>query len=441
MNGLDLAVVGGGWAGCAAAVEAALRGARVTLYEAGHVLGGRAKRIEGGEAWPHPLDNGAHILIGAYRESLRLMTAVGVDPERAFMRLPLHFRSADRAGFMLVAHPRWPAPLHLAWGLLTVKGLDWAERLGIDALMRRLKRWRWEPPPTWTVADLVRETGQRARVVKLLWEPLCLAALNTAMDEADARIFATVLRDSFGAARADSDMLLPRVDLSAAFPEPAGRWLAGQGHAVHRGAPVRRLEPGGSGWRVDGLPHDAVILATQPSAASRLLADSGLEDPGLSGLAFRSITTVYLRLAAPFRLAHPLLALEEDAARGRHGQWVFDRAMLRGDGATAPGELAFVISVREQHLAMSDDALVTSLVAQLEGALRQALPPVAAARRITDRRATLAVTPGLARPVNATRRPGLHLAGDYTDTGYPSTLEGAVRSAMKAVDLALARPR
>ena len=170
---MKVAVIGGGWAGIAAAVELTASGATTTLYEAGRVLGGRARSvsIDG-----RTLDNGQHILLGAYRDTLALMRRVGADPELLLERHPLQV--VDHTGFRL-ALPEWPAPLHVAWGLLSARGVDWREKLATAWWMQGIKARRFRLDEDCSVAEWLDAAGQTGALRRHLWEPLCLAALNT----------------------------------------------------------------------------------------------------------------------------------------------------------------------------------------------------------------------------------------------------------------------
>ncbi|WP_454689529.1 hydroxysqualene dehydroxylase HpnE [Achromobacter aloeverae] len=456
-----VAVVGAGWAGLAAAVALHDRGWAVTVLEAGRTPGGRARRVAHPD-FDAPLDNGQHILLGAYTDTLALMRRLGRDPARLLARLPLALASLDGA-FRLRA-PRLPAPLHAAAALLGARGLDGAARGAALRLMLALRRARWETPAADSVAALLARHGQPESAVRWLWEPLCLAALNTPAAQADARLFAHVLRDSLAGRRAASDLLLPRADLSALWPDAAAALCE-----VRYGVTVRCVEPDARGVRIDGDAYDAAVLAVPPANAARLLAAALGDDFGdalgddnaahasaarhggpehddnlaarLAGFEYSPIATLNLRLAAPWRLPMPMMMLREDAARGHDGQWLFDRAALANDPAR--GELSVVVSAASRlagRLARDGrDAVVAALIEQVgEQAARgglPALPSVARAELLVDKRATFLATPGLARPGNATAWPTLCLAGDWTDTGYPAVLEGAVRSGQRAAAL------
>jgi squalene-associated FAD-dependent desaturase len=413
-----VAVVGAGYAGLAAAMELTRAGAAVTLYEANRVAGGRARRVEYRESL---LDNGQHLLLGAYRETLELIEEVGAS--HGLARFPLTLLMPPR--FALVA-PRWPAPLHLAAALLRAKGLSWGERLAAMRFALALKRARFKTRHS-TVAQLV--ASQPPHVRRWLWEPLCLSALNTPMAEADAQVFVNVLRDAFFHARRDSDLVIPTVDLSALFPDAALEWLGRRGTRLRLGARVNALELHGAQWIVRGSEKsetfDAVVCAVAPFQAHGLLPDIpalARLKAGLQTLGYEPISTVYLQYDAPARLPFPMVALGQG-----YVQWVFDREALSG----AHGLLAAVISASGPHLTLGQDMLGT--VAHRE--ICAALGPRAAPRwtkSITEKRATFACTPGAFRPEVATGAPGLVLAGDYIASDYPATLESAVRSGRRA---------
>ncbi|MFK3737772.1 hydroxysqualene dehydroxylase HpnE [Massilia sp. TN1-12] len=445
-DGADVAVVGGGWAGCAAAVELAAAGCRVTLYEAARMLGGRARAVEvKGPAGERRLDNGQHILLGAYRDSLKLLRRVGVDPRAAFLRLPLQMRYPPAARLMDFAAPRLPAPLHVLAALLGAKGLEREDKLALARFSTSARWMGWQLHADCSVAELLERFDQTPRLQRLLWAPLCIAALNTPPERASARVFLAVLRDSLGAKRAASDMLLPRVLLDALFPEAARAWLERRGARVLTGTRVSSVVPDGARWRVGNdagcLVHDAVVVAAPPwQAASLLRALPPLAQTcaQLDAFDYEPISTVYLQYEPGTRLPLPFCALLDAPDQGLWGQFAFDRGQLDGDRGEQDGLLAIVVSAAGDAAAQPQEALACAVAKQLADAF--AMPVLAAPRWtqvITEKRATFACTPGLARPANATALPGLFLAGDYTASDYPATLEAAVRSGVQAAQALL----
>jgi len=431
---MKVAVVGAGWAGLAAAAGLHDAGCQVTVYEAARTAGGRARRLER-PGFDHPLDNGQHILLGAYTATLALMRRLGRDPDRLLLRHPLHLESADGA-FRLRA-PRLPAPLHLLAALAGARGLAPGDGRAALRLMRALRRARWRPPADWTVQDLLTRQAQPAGLCRMLWTPLCLAALNTPPREACARLFAHVLRDALAGARPASDLLLPRTDLGSLWPDAAAGLCD-----LRLGCAARTLRTAGDGWEIDGERYAGAVLALPPYAAARLLHGLPAADGGppllaaLEAFAYQPIATLTLRLAGPWRLPRPMMMLSEDPQRGHHGQWLFDRAQLAGrDG---DGELAVVASAAGVLHAAGRAAGAERLAEQVREQVARhpaalpPMPPVAARALVIEKRATFAAVPGLARPGAATPWPRLALAGDWTDTGYPGVLEGAVRSGAAA---------
>jgi squalene-associated FAD-dependent desaturase len=423
-----VAVIGGGWAGCAAAVELATRGAEVTLYEASRTLGGRARavRLHG-----KLLDNGQHIMLGAYRETLRLMRRLGIAERSALLRLPLQMCYPDGQGMHFVA-PRLPAPLHVGIALMRSRGLARPDKMALARFSTAARWMGWKLNQDCSVSELLARFEQTDRLVQLMWRPLCIAALNTPPERASAQVFLNVLRDSLGARRAASDMLLPRVDLSALFPVRAAAYVESRGGRVVLGAAVGALERDGEHWRLHGASYDAVVVATPPGQAATLIAPHA---PALALPAFdwESITTVYLQYSAETRLARPFFALVDEPEAGHWGQFVFDRGQLGSDDA---GLLAVVISASGPALDLGNDSLPPKVAAQLAHALRQpTLGTPLWTRVISEKRATFACTPELQRPSNDVGVSGLALAGDYTASDYPATLESAVRSGVAAAAL------
>lgn len=392
----QVAVVGAGYAGLACAVELAAAGIHVEVFEASRTLGGRARAVE---LDGMTVDNGAHILVGAYRETLRLMQIVGT-PENALQRRSLHL---EFPGQFRIAAPGLPAPLHLAWALLTATGLRWREKTAALRFLRALKKIRFRLPRDMPVARMIAHQPPVLR--RFLWEPLCLAALNTPARDASAQVFLNVLRDTLAAGRAASDLLLPATDFSSLFPEPAARFIVARGGVVHRSRRIRALE------ELAAFDHRVVAVAPWHLPALVPQVD-------LTGLTWQPIATIYLHYPEAVRLPYPMLGL----ANG-HGQWVFDRGQLTGQA----GLLAVVISGAGPWQALDHAQLGRAIHRQLT----PLLPMLVLPRKtwvIEEKRATFACTPGLARPPAATDLPGVWLAGDYVAGEYPATLEGAVRS-------------
>lgn len=431
-------VVGAGWAGCSAGVELARAGWQVTMLEAARMPGGRARAVE---VHGRQLDNGQHILLGAYRETLRMLKTVGVAAATVLLNLPLQMRYPPGSGGMDFVAPRLPAPLHMAVALLRATGLTGADKMALARFSTTARWMDWKLYHDCSVSELLERYDQTERLTRLMWRPLCLAALNTPPERASAQVFLNVLRDSLGAGRASSDMLLPRPDLSALFPLRAAEFIAAHGGQVHTGVKAVALERHGRLWQIDAagsavggaarLTADAVVLATPAATTASLLGE--LAPACLSGFEYEPISTCYLQYATPVRLELPFCALLDDPARARWGQFVFDRGQL---DPAQQGLLAVVISASKQASALGQAELGAALGAQLAHDFgRPELATPLSVQLITEKRATFACTPGLVRPGCDIGLGNLALAGDYTASDYPATLEGAVRSGSAAAAL------
>lgn len=427
-----VAVVGAGWSGLACALALIDGGAEVAVLDAAPQVGGRARRVQlqlGDRRYA--LDNGQHLLLGAYRDTLALMRRVGVDPDGAFKRLPFALRYPD--GVELVAR-RLPAPWHLAAALASARGLNWREPFAAARWVRRWQRRGWRVSADTRASALF--DGQPRLLVERVWEPLCLAALNVRLAEASAQIFLNVLRDSVGGDADAAELLLPRGDLSRLFPDAAARAIANRAELRLR-CPVLAIQRTATRWRLAlrGQPReaDAIVLALPPERGADLLRSCApVEAAALAAIEAAPIATVYLRYPASTRLAHPVYALCEQPPRGDFGQWVFDRGHTDADCA---GVLSVVVSGRGPHLDLSQDRLAAAVSRQLAAAFGLGAPLAAAV--LTEKRATLLPRPGLVRPAARLSAPGLYLAGDAAASDYPSTIEGSVRAGLAAARAAL----
>ena len=427
---MRIAILGAGWAGMAAAVQATKNGHRAIVFEASRVTGGRARALNatlpnGAEV---TLDNGQHILIGAYADSLKIMAEVGVREQDALLRLPMSLRLPDGQGLQF---PRWPTPLDGLAGIVTAKGWSLGDKA---SLLRVATAWqfsRFTCAPLLSVATLCAELSPR--VMAELIEPLCVSALNTPAERASAQVFLRVMKDALFGVQGGSHLLLPTVDLSALFPAAAARWVTAQGGQVHLGHRIDKITPSGSHWQIDDQIVDAVILATASSGATLILNNTAQVVPAAmaqrlknwvtvaDSLQFESIATVYA-WAPNAHLSHPMLTLrpDPDADCPAPAQFVFDRGQLGGP----QGLLAFVISASSGDR----ETLQTQVIQQAQAQLGLTLQAVTT---LVDKRATFACTPGLQRPAMEVA-PNLLACGDYVQGPYPATLEGAVRSGIAA---------
>jgi len=422
-----VAIVGGGYAGMAAAVRLAGRGVPVTVFEAAAQLGGRARGV------PHAgtmLDNGLHILIGAYARTLALISEVAGDAPQALMRLPLVWSIEPALSFR---ERRLPAPLGLAAGLLLARGPGLGARLACLRFLAQARLSGFRLAHDCTVRELLARHRQHAAIVRYLWEPLCVAALNTPADSASAQVFLNVLRDGLAGARSASDLLLPRVDLTALFPAPAARYAAALGARILTRTRVLGIARDASGFvvRTQNEAHrfGGVIVATAPHHVPALVNGLPGVGPALAAIerfSYQPITSIYLKYATLPALPLPMIGAGDGLA-----QWIFDRRLLTG----TDGLVAAVISARGRHEALTHAELAARTSAEVGNRLGFDAQPEWW-RVFEEKRATFACVPGIERPESRTAIPGLFLAGDYTASPYPATLEAAVRSGEHCAELA-----
>jgi hydroxysqualene dehydroxylase len=424
-------VVGGGWAGLAAAVGLVEAGRRVQLIDAAPQLGGRARsQMLDFDGAAVEVDNGQHLLIGAYRSTLSLIARIGVAPDTVLARTRLRLRGPEGLDLRAAA---LPAPFHLAWALLTARGLPWSERVAMGGAMARLRRDGADAtPPGMTVASWYALHRQPPALVRRIWTPLCVGALNTPPERACARTFARVLQDALLGSAADSDFLLPHTTLGDVLPRPAMAWLADRGAEIRLRTAARSLRRGLAGdWRVetDRGPIDAVqiVLAVPPFQAARLLAGTAAQPllTTLDAFEHEPIATVWLGWRDAVALPDAVM-LAERAEAGEHGQWLFGRTAA--PGSSIRGLAGVVVSAAGR--ASDRPAELASGIAR-QVAAQHRLPPPDHARAIVDKRATIRCSPERPRiDVDALARdcPGVALAGDWVWHHYPATIESAVRA-------------
>lgn len=425
-GGIAVAIIGGGYAGMTAAVALTARGIPVSVFESAKQLGGRARGVMHNGT---QLDNGQHLLLGCYRETLRLIEQVGGNPEQDFLRLPLQL---DLHGKFSFRAPHLPAPLHLLAALLGAQGLPFGARLKAVRFMLALRRMNFHLPKDMTVVDLLAQYGQHAELTQKLWEPLCIAALNTPIHNASAQVLLNVLRDALNRSRADSDMLLPHMNFSALFPQRAASYVEQRGGTVFTSCGAETLRPVENGIELTSMHgverFSHVICAAPPSVAAELLRPiAGLESAvaQIEALQHQPIYTVYLQYPPQVRLPHPMIGLHR-----RFSQWLFDKGQIAGQH----GLLAAVISAEGIHQELSQDELAHKVIGELCGEFGIAEIPQWF-KIIAEKRATFCCAPNLRRPTQHTALPRLLLAGDYTAGDYPATLEGAVASGVRCASL------
>ena len=389
------------------------------------------------------LDNGQHIMLGAYRETLKLLASIGIQEEDAFLRIPLTLdvRAGNQTAFKLCTLSFLPAPLNQLIGFLCCKGLQWRERVAVIQFMLRLKKSNYQLAADEPLADFLQSNQQSTNAITLLWEPLCLAALNTPINIASSKVFLNVLRDTFNS-KNSADFLLPKHDLSQLFSQPVESYFKAIGKKIILNQRVKSITPNQNGFTVSckqGLINESqtkessfeaghVIVAMSPVRLRNVIGDL----PKLDQVAkltesyeYQPIYTVYLQYQSNVTISAPMLGLI-----GGVSQWVFDRGILCGQH----GLMAVIISAEGQHQQLTQDELALKVAQELKASFPQ-LAQALWHKVIAEKRATFSCSVNLPRPAHVTPYPNLYLAGDYTYADYPATIEGAVRSGVACADL------
>jgi len=334
MHKSHVAIIGGGCAGLSAAAALVDRGYTVTLFEAGSQLGGRARTVAvETNGLLHLLDNGQHILLGAYQETLALLKKIGVNRKKAFLRIPLQINMQSgtaKSVFSLKSFNLLPAPFNLLFGLLFCRGISFKERMAALKFMQGLKNTQYQIVRDLPLERFLINQHQSKRLISFLWEPLCLAALNTPVHKASTRIFLNVLRDTFSGNKKNSDFLLPRLDLSRIISEPLSHYIQTKGGIIKLNQRVRRVEAEANGFNIETRNgkefFSHVIIATSPARLEKLLTTLPKLNQTIEQTQtyqYQPIYTVYLQYPAGTTLPSVISGLS-----GSIGQWVFDRGQL-----------------------------------------------------------------------------------------------------------------
>jgi squalene-associated FAD-dependent desaturase len=393
---VKVAVVGGGLAGLAAALDLVDAGHAVTVYEARPTLGGAVQTLPDREGDPEPPpDNGQHIALGCFTEYLRFLERVGEGD--SYLRTRLALPVLDRDGRDAAIEPRLGS-------LLRYRLLPMRDRIRIPLVTARCRNARANPGETF--GALLRRLGTSDAAIDRFWDVFVRPALNLACDEVDAGAGLFTVRTALLGPRANSDLVLPTKPLGWMHGDAAGRVL---GDRVRL---EQRVES------IDELDADATVVAVPPRESARLL---GEEEPALEDSPIVSIHLWFDRVL----LDRPLAAL-----LGSDAHWVFDRGSLTGSRPERGQYLTVVSSGVPELLEVRGRELVERIAGQLTERLGEA--ELLWSRVSREPYATIALRPGVERPGVETSRPNVARAGAWTDTGWPATMESAIRSGRRA---------
>jgi hydroxysqualene dehydroxylase len=432
-----VAVIGGGLAGITAALRCSDAGAAVTVYEARPRLGGATFSFRRGELW---VDNGQHVFLRCCTSYRTLLRRLGVENMTTLQpRLDIAVRSPTRAGRL--RRSRLPAPLHLAGALARYPWLSVPDRVRFVRAALALRGVDTADPATdlHGFGDWLRRRGQSTTAVRTLWELVGIATLNARADDVSLALAATVFQIGMLTENSNGDIGWSTVPLQQLHGDAATAALAERGARVHLQTTVRSLFRTQSQWVVETLTgptyFDAIILAVPPNVAEALLPGDALAaDPAWSRrLGSSPIVNLHLVLDRTVLRQPFIAAVDSDV------QWVFDRTPQ--SGSSCGQYLAVSLSAADEWI----DMPTAELRRHFLPALRAVLPGLESASLrdffvTRERDATFLPSPGTAqlRPAARTAAPGLYLAGAWTATGWPATMEGAARSGEAAATALLA---
>ncbi|MFN0123298.1 MAG: hydroxysqualene dehydroxylase HpnE [Blastocatellia bacterium] len=440
-------IIGGGFAGLATAVDLAAAGRRVLLLERRAFLGGRAysytDRVTG-----DTVDNGQHLMMGCYHQTLDFLARIGSTDKLKLQASPRVDFMHPHEGSASFQCPALPAPLHLLAGLARLQTIGWRDRLrallvGIE--MRSLNGNRARLADI-TVGQWLCEMGQTDRMQERFWDLVALATLNEHPETASADMFAEVIERAFMRTRRDSAMLISRVGLSDLYTHDARAYIEARGGHVQMNTTVQRIEIDGA--RAHGvtlangefLPAATMVSAVPYFALKTMLPDDIIQaDTQLRHIAgFRSAPIVSINLW----YEQPVMEQEFAGLLESRIEWIFNKNAIAGVPQTGRQHLALVISGAHAAAKLTKEQLTALAITEMERffpAARRQKPLHAVVIREHD--ATISHTPGTARqrPSQKTSIAGFYLAGDWTATGLPATIEGAVWSGQECARLILAK--
>lgn len=433
-------IVGGGLSGLAAGVELVSRGVNVTILEQKPALGGRAYSFKDGVTGD-TIDNGQHVLIAGYERTMHFLGMTGTRDLLRIQSSPtLQFHHPQK-GFRELRLPLLPVPLNFLIGVLSSSLFSLDDRrkiLRAGFSLRRLNAHREQYLAPLTIEQWLRGVGQSDECIRSFWEPLAVSIMNERIRKASALVFVRALRQAFLGGPRHAALAIPSVGLSQLFVDGPRQFITLRGGEIRCNTDVvdvvmeNGLVRGVKIRNSAALNCDAVILAVPYHKLLTILPDQLKEKyQHLEKIKSAPIVSIHLWFGNEF-MEHESVGLI-----GRRIQWLFNRRMInkeKGKGA----HVSAVISGAHDFVDMSKDELVKIAVDDIRSAYGRIDEEPRHAVVIREKSATYSSSPEVERlrPTNETAVPNLFLAGDWTATGYPATIEGAIVSAERAARLA-----
>lgn len=439
----DVVIIGAGWAGLSAAISLVDSGKTVCIIESARQAGGRARKVQYKQ---YHVDNGTHIMIGAYTETLRLIKKVQQDISPAYKESDLFERQKINLDFKQINKPSisipeivLPAPFNVIFSFLFSSGFSITEKRLILKLGLKIKLGLVKLSTDIPLKTFLLKQNQTDNIINNLWEPLCLAIMNTRIEQASSEIFIQVIKDAFFSSRCASNLLFFKKDLSETFPIPAQKYIEQRNGTVLLNQKLASINKSQTGYNVttqsNSFLANDIIIAAAPIAAIKLLGSINTTHcldillDNLAQLSYQPICTVYLQ--------YPTAIKHERTMQGFLGttaQWMFHKAQSTS--------ISIIISSEGKHMQWDNHQLIEAITLEL-AQLYPDWPQPVDSFVIREKRATFTASVNInrIRPANKTALAHIWLAGDYTNTGYPATLEAAARSGLSCAENILAIKR